>query len=216
MRQCQAMYEDDLDRMIVLASQARVEATWQGFANYLKQHGKGTRKSALVTLKSFIDEAVVWQFDARLSFTLWLLGEMNADAIVQPLKMRLLIPTLKEWQDREPLKAEAHLWLGLLHCDNPIVHLQRAIELNSQCQKARERLCSWIIGDISYNQHELPAFYIHDPKVDLLDLAEAEALCIGYEGADWAIGLLPEIFEQRQLAEDWLRDHPRPGDFASH
>ncbi|MFT4074334.1 MAG: hypothetical protein QM647_02300 [Asticcacaulis sp.] len=209
------MRNNDLDKLFALAGEAKREATWQGFADYLEQHGKGIRKKALVTLNRFIDDAVLWTFTERLRFSLWLLNALNNDALVQPLKERLVIPTLREWKDREPLQAEPYLWLGLLGIDQ-MFHIRRALELDPKCQRARAKLCEWVTGHISYNQHELPSFYIHDPRVDLLDLAEAEALCVGYEETDWAIWTLAEIKEQRELAEAWLRNHPRLGDFASH
>jgi hypothetical protein len=209
------MWNNDLDKLFALAGEAKREATWQGFAEYLEQHGKGIRKKALVTLDRFIDDAVLWSFAERFRFSIWLLNSVTNDALVQPLKVRLLIPTLTEWKDREPLQAEPNLWLGLLGVDQ-MFHIKRALELDPKCQRARARLCEWVTGDISNNQHELPSFYIHDPRVDLLDLAEAEALCAGYEDTDWAIMLLADIKEQREKAEAWLRNHPRPGDFASH
>ncbi len=210
------MRKDDLSKMIALAEQAGLEPLWYRFADYLEQHGKGVRKNALVTLKKFIDEALLWPFAERLRFTLWSLEVMPIDALVQPLKMRLVIPTLKEWKEFEPLQAGPHLWLGLLHCDVPADYLKRVLELDPKCQKARAQLCQWIIGYVSYNQHELPAFYIHDPRVDLVSLAEAEALCLGCEDADWASCVLAEISDHRELAKEWLRNHPRAGNFASH
>lgn len=210
------MWENDLNKMAALADQARLKAPWCKFADYLEQHSKGIRKRALVTLMEFIDEALLWPFAERLRFTIWLLESMPVDALVQPLNMRLLIPTLKEWKAYDPSQAGAYLWLGLLRCDVPADYLQHALELDPKCQKARAQLCEWIIGAVSYNQHELPAFYIHDPRIDLLDLAEAEVLCQGYENADWGVCVLAAIAEQRELAETWLRNHPRPGDFATH
>ncbi|MDC7676775.1 hypothetical protein [Asticcacaulis machinosus] len=210
------MFGEDLDKMLELAKKAKAEKGWGGFADYLEQHGAGVRKRALESLNLFLNDAVLWPLEERLRFTLWLLDSIDIEALVQPLKLRLVIPTIREWESLNPLSPEPPLWLGLLHCDKPENHIRRALELDPKCEKAREILCQWIIADISYNQHELPAFYIHDPRVDLADLAEAEALCLSYEHKAWVEHMLSEIMQQRALAEEWLENHPRLGDFASY
>ena len=203
------MFKDDLDKLLTLAESARTEPEWCGFADYLETHGRGLRKPALKALNQFLDLACNWAFSERQRFSVWLLTSLHAGAIVAPLRERLLVPTLREWNERSPNEAGLHLWLGLLGCDEPMAHFQKALEIDPGCEPAREKLAWWIKTDVDHNQHHLPAYYINDPSIDLLDLAEAESLCAGYESSGWGKIVLDDIREQRALAEAWLRDHPR-------
>jgi len=112
--------------------------------------------------------------------------------------------------------AEAHLWLGLLRCDDPSEHLADALKLDPNCEQARQVLVEWIIGDIEYNQHELPSFYIHDPREDLAALDRAADLLAGASTSEETFRQKLEIAELRRRAEGWLAAHPLPGDFAKH
>ena len=108
------------------------------------------------------------------------------------------------------------MWLGLLGCDTPAEHLDRALELDAGCEPARQTLVQWILASVEYNQHELPNFYIHDPQVDLPELRRALELSDGSDDQDWAMNTRREVSELRTRAEDWLANHPREGDFAVH
>jgi hypothetical protein len=74
----------------------------------------------------------------------------------------------------------------------------------------------WIISDIEYNQHELPSFYIHDPRRDLAELDRARDLLAGASTSGETNRQKLEITELRVRTEGWLAAHPLPGDFAKH
>jgi len=60
-----------------------------------------------------------------------------------------------------------------------------ALELDPNCEPARQTLVQWILADIDYSQHELPAIYIHDPREDLKDLVRAEQLAAVTASSGW-------------------------------
>ncbi len=212
---------DDLDSLLAAAPLAMQRPQWRGFGRYCEYRGKGVRAQAFAELGKFLDEAIDWPFDERRAFALWVLNSERSDVLnnalmSQPLLARLIVPTVKEWNRREPVVAETHLWLGLLRQDVPVVHLERAIEIDPDCELARQVICRWTCGDIDYNQHELPAFYIHDPRDDLKALNRVFDLCKPFTTQPWAVYWWREATQLKQEAEAWLKDHPRPGDFADH
>lgn len=204
-----------------MAREASERPEWSEFALFAELRGKGVRAQAFKALTPFVQRAVDWDFKDRLSFCRWLLNRSlnfkdRTVAIPQPLSTGLVIATVLEWSDREPDSAEAHLWLGLLGCDDASQHLQRALELDPSCDRARWTLVEWLLGDVEYNQHELPAFYIHDPRNDLPVLDQVDALIDARPDHREAVRLRQEVAELRRLATEWLTAHPKEGDFASY
>ena len=180
----------------------------------------GLRRQAFDALHVFLDEAMAWPFDRRLEFALSVL-QLGTDTpsnplLTQPLYMGLLVPTLREWNVRESGNAQSHLWLGLLRQDNPSAHLERAIALDPGCEAAYRVLSEWICDDIRYNQHELPGFYIHDPRLDLDALDQVIGLCLPHMKRPWAVRWRRQAARLRKQAHGWLRFHPNPGDFAAY
>ncbi len=193
---------------------------WLSFARHCEYRRKGLRIKASAELSQFMADAATWPFDARLEFVLWVLqwerDPSNNPLLSQPLWAKCLVPTVREWNARDPQDAASHLWLGLLRQDNPSAHLERAIAIDPDCEHARMMLSQWICGDVHYNQHELPALYIHDPRGDLRALDRVFELCEPFTTRPWALFWCREATQQKLKAEAWLRDHPRPGDFANH
>jgi hypothetical protein len=211
----------DLNRLAAMGEEAEHHAGWADYAAFANCRSRGLRSDGFRALDSFIVVSGSWSFEGRLAFCRWLFGPLpnfsdQRLALPQPLLAKIAIPTVKEWSAREPNCAEAHLWLGLLHCDVPREHLARALELDPTCDRARWTLVEWIIGDVEYNQHHLPDFYIHDPRDDLPVLNQAEALIDGGGDDERADCLRREVSELRCRAEDWVAAHPREGDFAAH
>ena len=215
------VFDSDMDKLAALTVRAKERPEWNSFAEFATLRSRGVRSEAMKQLKSFLDDASAWDFSARLTFTKWALEESRQFSdpgffLPQPAHARLIVPTVRAWLDIAPSDAEPHLWLGLLRCDDPSRHLERALELDPTCEPARQTLAQWILADIDYNQHELPAFYIHDPRDDLKALDQASSLAEGSAVEEWATEIRREIIELRTRAEDWLKAHPRPGDFAIH
>ena len=206
-----------MDKLAALASQAGERADWRGFVRFCEFQRKGLRADALKSLGEFLDEAANWPFEARLQFIRWLFDTWRPSRdLPQPLHARLAVPTIREWANRDPQQALAHLWLGLLGCDNPRLEVEWALELDPTLESAREALVQWIVADVDYNQHEMPALYIRDPRDDLEALGRAEKLIDEGKASDWIESAREEIRDLRRQAEGWLAAHPRQGDFASH
>jgi hypothetical protein len=207
----------DMDGLAELSGQARERTDWLGFARFCDLRGKGLRAEAFKSLSQFLAQATSWPFEARLQFTRWLLDRWRPGLnLPQPLHAHLVVPTVREWIKNDPHEASAHLWLGLLGCDNPTLHVERALELDPHLDSARKTLVQWILADIDYNQHEMPSLYIHDPREDLKSLERAESLVREGGSQEWVEGMRQEIPHLRRQAEEWLAAHPREGDFASH
>ncbi len=202
------MYHDTQDRRLALAERAAAEPLWQDFREYLSLQGRGIRKAALKHLDRFVAQAAGWPFEDRHRFTVCVLDHLHSDEIAAPLNWKVITPTLIEWPVREPENAEAFMYLGLNHGPHAEDNLLRALELDPGCQPARARLCNYLMDDADFNQHHLPDYYINDPAADLLDLAEAEAMCKGYEDTAWGRRAMEEIRMYRANAEAWLREHP--------
>ena len=205
-----------MDELADLAVQASERAEWLGFARFCELRAKGLRADAFKALSGFLDQAETWPFETRLQFIHWLLDKWgNGLDLPQPLYARLVVPTAREWANSKPQEPRAHLWLGLLRCDNPTLHVERALELDPALELARKTLVQWILADIDYNQHEMPSLYIHDPRADLEALHRVEVL-IGQVGLGaWVEGPRQEIPDLRRQAQEWIAAHPRKGDFAT-
>jgi hypothetical protein len=93
------------------------------------------RKEAFQSLATFLQTAASWSFEERLAFCRWLLAASltlgdRGSPLPQPLLAEIAVPTVKEWSRRDPNSAEAHLWLGMMRCDDPLMHLARAMDLD--------------------------------------------------------------------------------------
>lgn len=214
-------YNSDLDELKRLAAEAELNSQYRLFAEFAASRAQGVRQRALDRLAGFLEEARLWPFPERLDFVRWLLGRScqfsdNTVVLPQPLREALIVPTVREWADASPESADPFLWLGLLRCDEPALHLEKALQLNPSCDLARKTLVEWIVADIEYNQHELPQLYIHDPRDDLKSLDRATILLSEHLTDEWIGVVRQEILELRRHAEGWLTDHPRAGDFAVH
>lgn len=206
----------DMDAIIYLATDARKEDAWLEFSRYCERRGRGVRAAAMEHLENFLQAAVAWSFEKRLAFSRWVLchrPKFSDDRVVlpNPLRTRLLIPTFRAWEEMSPGEAEAHLWLGILRCDDPSAHLGKALELDPSCELARETLTCWILSDIAYNQHELPSGYLGDPADDLRELDRASELLCASTVETWVSTVQKQIVHHRALAEDALAKKDRAG-----
>lgn len=199
----------DIDELALLATEAKKEDAWLEFSRFCELRERGVRAAAMEHLNNFLQAAVAWPLEKRLAFSKWVLWrgrKFHDDRVVlpHPLRKKLLIPTLRSWIEIAPGEAEAHLWLGLLRCDDPWLHLEQALELDPSCELARRTLTDWIISHVEYNQHELPSLYINDPVDDLNDLERASKLASGSTEEARMRLWHQEIAELRARAEVWL------------
>jgi len=210
----------DWNKLAAIPERLAAVPEWAAFAEFATLRSRGLRAEAMKSLKGFVDDAAAWEFASRLRFTKWALQESRKYSdpnffLPQPAQERLVLPTVREWLAAEPTDAEPHLWLGLLRCDDPFAHLERALELDPSCEIARQTLAHWILADVDYNQHELPSFYIHDARHDLRALDKVLRLTDGSSGG-WTTEVRLEVVALQARAAEWLKRHPRPGDFAVH
>lgn len=200
-------YDNDLNTLIFLAAEAKKEDSWFDFSRFCELRGQGVRAAALEHLDKFAQAAASWSFEKRRAFSHWVLWrsrKFRDDRVVlpHPLREQLIVPTLRMWCDALPSEAEPHLWLGLLRCDNPSIHLDQALKLDPSCDLARRTLTDWILSDVHYNQHELPSGYINDAASDLKELERAAELASGSMSEAWARNVHREIAELRVRAEE--------------
>lgn len=192
---------------------------WADFARYCAARSRGLRTEAFSALDAFLGGARDWPFDARLAFAQWVIGHRAGSSLdgafaPQPLVQQLLAPTVRLWCEREPDNAQAWFARAILRSDRPAEDMERALVLEPSHEEARRILVEWIVADIGYNQHEMPAFYIHDPRVDLLAIDRVVSLVADAGDAGWREALGREAAELRRTAEAWLAAHPNEGDFA--
>jgi hypothetical protein len=168
----------DLDILRDIGAKAGKQAEWARFATFCDSRGQGLRTEAFAALDGFLESATEWPLQARIDFVAWALEESRqlSDRVLllpKPMQLQLAIPTLRTWLEREPGDARPHLWLGLLHCDQPDEHLKRALAIDPACELARLTLVGWILADVDHGQRRLPAVYIGNPEADLASLDEA-------------------------------------------
>jgi hypothetical protein len=213
-------YDGDMNALIFLAAEARKEEEWHDFSRFCELRGQGARAAAMEHLNKFLHAAARWSLEKRLAFSKWVLRcsrRFRDDRVVlpHPIRERLVVPTLRSWSEASAGEAEAHLWLGLLRCDDPSRHLDQALKLDPSCALARQTLTDWIISDVEYNQHELPSLYINDPAGDLAELDRASELVAGVTVEAWVRIRQKAIAELRTRALSWMATNNRDGNVVS-
>ena len=58
----------DTDALIFLAAEASKENSWHDFSRFCELRGKGVRAAAMEKLDKFLQVAVYWPFEERLTF----------------------------------------------------------------------------------------------------------------------------------------------------
>jgi hypothetical protein len=190
----------------ILAEASRIAAgnpAWVGYAKYCELLEGGLRKDALRHLSTFIESSSAWSFAEKKEFVSWLYHyayprRFLNQLLPQPLREKLLEPTLAEWMCREPENSEPHRWIG------GIEHLEEAIRLNPADEIARYRLAEAVFGHVGYSIHELPYGYIGNPEEDLGLLREAEAAISGISDAEIRTEYRAEVAEMRKSIHAYL------------
>ena len=187
-----------------VAESAGNVAEWKDYATFCEKYGKGVRRQALTILDKFIFAYERESFERRCTFVSWLLRQTDGRdgrhmAIPQPLRIRIVEPTLLEWTVVDPLCYEPHLWLGGHD------HLKTALRLAPDNELVRKKLIIAILSKVRFATHELPRGYLGTPDHDLATLDEAESLLPGLSSAAERISLSADISEERRLILDYLR-----------
>lgn len=205
---------ENLDRLEALSKVVPNRPGWQPFAAYLDLRAKGRRAEALRILADFVKDAELWRFAERRRLLVWLDHENDfgwADNMLmpQPLLLRVIVPTASEWLADEPDSAQANclyaVYAAPMHEGaRPIEYLRRAIDLDPANQESRLKLLSWVVGGVSYSQHEVPWHgYLGSASDDISSLRHALAIAEGVDDAGHRSHWKAELSEQLEIAETW-------------
>jgi hypothetical protein len=177
---------------------------YRGFADYCRLRGKGLRKQAFETLMRFISEMRATSEVDRKKFVDWhqtycFLNRAIFDASPNPLKEKLIRPTIAKWIHDEPENPLALRW------SDDESSMLRAATLNSNDSVAVGRLAVAMLNRIDDATHELPQEYLGDnPNQDLVALRSILELLNGIKETDFFHALREEALNQMKLIQNYL------------
>lgn len=199
---------------------------WSEFAAYCRNRESGLRRRAFDHLNHFILVAKQWPYERRKSFVDWLCSCLAAfyesdgyGLAPQPLVTQIIEPTLNEWMTREVLDSTPCRWAGMFFSgvaygalraglgnstNAAIDHLREALRRNSADVVARIRLIELINGDVEFNCHHLPEYYIGNPNDDSVRLNESRLLLADVTPQTEQDRLRTEIEQIETLVNDWM------------
>lgn len=201
--------QGDFDFLDTLIKNCREE--WYLFAKYCDLRKKGLRSEALKCLNEFIESAVIWDFEPRKEFVIWLLslGEGSPDfpnslAIPDSLDRKLITPTIKEWALQKPADHRCFRWLGRWF-DGGKDALRKALQIQPEDQLARYVLIRSINRELWNSIQCLDKDkYLGNPKVDLELIDEAGLLIDGFKDEGLIEPHIQSIEKIKQLIQDYL------------
>lgn len=208
-------YNADLDALALIAGASDMSPAWGDFADYCRLRAGGRRQDALTRLDRFIAAMQARDFEDRRVFVCWVTaakGLVDKGLLIpQPLRTRLVVPTVMEWRDREPDDADA-CYLEGRYChpptfgneSAPLDCFRRAIELAPDHQAARRAIIDWVLGAVEDAQHELPHGYLGSPEEDIADLEEALRLLSGVDNQQWRVKIGAEVVLLLHRARGWV------------
>jgi hypothetical protein len=180
-----------------LLKRASSDATerWPGYAAFAALQEKGLRQQALAAARAFAEDMKSRGHESRWDFVSWLFRLMDAsghvvlEALVPfPLKVDVVLPTLRESRAAAEPRPEAFLWMSQ-HYTNDIntehpedadprgAMLRDGIRRTDSDVRLKRALAMHLVGIVEYNQHHLfESSYLDDPAADLQYLAEARQL----------------------------------------
>lgn len=168
---------------MAVADSISAEPLWCAFADYCTLREKGLRKQALASIERLIRQSSAWSTDERRRFVNWIYETHLRfpdvhQLIVTPLNQRLLIPTLETWIEDDPTSATPRRWLGFATGDH--AHFADALSRNLKDDISRYRLVCRNLGDVDFQCHHLPKYFIDDPSEALQLLDDARDLSAGF------------------------------------
>lgn len=203
----------DLDALAEVAKAGSV----LGLSQYCRLRARGLREEAMRSLADFLDSASVLPLVDRQAFVLGLTEHRKAFSdprllCPQPLVMRLVLPTLKEWLQADPASATAHFLLGTYSFgtgtaavgETPIECFRKAIALDPKHQGARTAFVDLLSNWVRYAQHELPFGYIGSAEEDVMALQEAPFVLRGVGRTPHRSEVEDELRSMLRQAERWL------------
>ena len=167
--------------LLTVGKAATENKAWIKFAQYCFDREKGLRKQALGHLNEFLKSAESWTEEEKIKFVTFLLPFFEVDSyalfpqhlnVPQPLSEKLIKPTLEKWCLKEMTDSKPFRWYGRYYHNNG--YINRALEINSHDDKARQVLLSWGINGLWYSVHHLPEGYIGNEKEDLVFIDELQ------------------------------------------
>lgn len=204
----------DLDALAEVAEATDIS----GWSRYCHLRAKGLRKEAMRALADFLDCSTELPLVDRRAFILALTAHRQAFSdprllCPEPLVTRLILPTLEEWLQGDPVSATAYFLLGTYSLgstsdarESPIMCFRKVIALDPKHQDARIALVNVVVNWVRYAQHELPFGYIGPAEEDVMALQEALFVLRGVEKIPQRSGLENELRSMLGQAERWLID----------
>jgi len=162
--------------LLTVGKAAAENKEWTKFAQYCFDREKGLRKEAFGQLNDFLKNTESWTEEAKIEFVVFLfpffetIQDADYGAFPQPLSEKLIKPTLKKWCLNEMNDSRPFRWYGKYY--SSIEHVNRALEINPQDDKARQILLKWGTYHLYYSVHHLPEGYIGDLNEDLVLIDE--------------------------------------------
>ena len=192
------MIKESVNREILIADKIVAEnEEWIELAQYLLDRDKGLRKQAFVHLNEFLKSTESWTKEEKIRFVAFLLPFFEADSYIsfpQPLSEKLVKPTLEEWCLKETTDSRPFRWYGKFY--SGLEHLNKALEINLQDEKARQFLIEKGIDRLYFAVHHMPEGYIADSDEEV-----KEDLALIYELQNH-ISKLSDIKLQRLLTSE--------------
>lgn len=157
--------------LLIVGSRASRNENWMEYTQYCFDREKGLRKEAFSHLNEFLKLSQSWTIEQKIEFLQFLLplSETVQDAdygpLPQPLSEKLIKPTLENWCLSETKNSAPFRWYGKYY--RSFEHINRALEINPQDDKARQILLKWGTYQLYFSVHHLPEGYIGNLAEDL-------------------------------------------------
>ena len=199
--------QSNFEGLLAVADSISAEPLWCAFADYCTLREKGLRKQALASIERLINQSADWSAYERRRFVNWIYETHLRfpdvhQLIVTPLNQRLLIPALATWIEDDPANAIPRRWLGFATGDH--AHFADALSRDPKDDVSRYRLVCRKLGDVDFQCHHLPVYFIDDPTDALKLLDDARDLSAGFCDPRIVPSLKDEFATLNGKVNDWI------------